>query len=266
MRDPIRLTRLFTDAPESVRVRVLRDAAIPDDRPGVLRGENGTHGEGVQWVRRSLTKITGPLLRYADLDDDTVAYLASEGSLALGEPAAAAAVFTFPFLERQNGTPSEGTLDLAELAASAALLQQLINALVQANAPFAIEATLPRVRIHTDGKVDYELAGGVLTAGAALAVTAAAGIIPAVLAASSAEAVFATLDRRGADRQAAGDDARSANPFQRKPASALVRRDAVLAACARLNVPEAYANHLLNRVLPVAARLTATGVRVEVRG
>jgi hypothetical protein len=55
---------------------------------------------------------------------------------------------------------------------------------VRANAPFAIEDALPRVGIHTNGAVDYELAGGALTAGAALAVLAAAGIIPAVLAAA----------------------------------------------------------------------------------
>lgn len=262
MRDPNRLTRLFIDAPESVRVRVLRDGAIAYDRPGILRGEEGTLEEGVQWVRRHLSRIVGPLLRYVDLDDDTVAFLASEDSLTLGEPVSTPAVFSFPFLEQQRATPGDGSFDLSELAASAALLQELLASIGRANAPFAIEETPPRVRVQGDGVVDYELAGGILTAGAALVVTAAAGVIPAVLAAQSAGAVLGILERRATDAA----ELRSTNPFARKPASAMVRREAVLAACKRFAMPEAYANHLLNRVLPVAARLTATGVRVDLRG
>jgi hypothetical protein len=237
VRDPNRLTRLFIEVPESVRVRVLRDAGLPDDRPGILRGEDGTQEQGLQWVRRNLSKLVGPILRYMDLDDDTVAFLASEGSIAVGTPVSAPAVFSFPFHDGRRHAPADGSLDLAELASSAALLQDLVAALAEASAPFAIPAATPRVRVSVDGAVDYDLACGIFSAGAALVVTAAAAVVPAVHAELSAT----------------------------RPASATVHREAVLAACERYQVPEAYANHLLNRVLPLAARLTAVGVQVELR-
>lgn len=237
MRDPNRLTRLLVDTHESVRVRVLHDAGLADDRPGILRNEPGTTEQGLQWIRRHASVLVGPLLRYLDLDDDTVAFLASEGSLGVGTPVAAPAVFSFPFPDRRRNAPDDGTLDLAELAAGAVLLQDLFDALAKASAPFAAPSGAPRVRVSVDGAVDFEVQGGVLTAAAALIVTAAGMVVPAVHGTGAAGV----------------------------PASALVRRDAVLAACDRFRVPEAYANQLLNRVLPVAARLTAAGVRVELK-
>jgi hypothetical protein len=233
LRDPNRLTRLFVEAPESVRVRVLRDAGIADDRPEILRGEEGTHEQGLQWVRRNLSKLVGPFLRYVDLDDDTIAFLASEGSIGVGTPMTAPATFSFPFPDRRRHAPEDGSMDLSELAAGAVLLQDLVDGLVQANGPFAVPATSPRVGVHVNGAVDYRFAGCILTAGAALVVTAAAAVVPPV------------------HPPAAG-----------QPASATVGRAAVLEACETFHVPEAYANHLLNRVLPLAARLTAAGVRV----
>jgi hypothetical protein len=177
---PIEVLReLILKISEPDRLEVIREAAVLDDRPSLLRGnaEDGPVEEADSWVAQNGAKLLPYLLRRIDPADDEVIQLVQSGML----PFDSNLLEPREFLVRFNHPAMRGALDgglpLSEVAAISLALTEIITSLLAANRAFGADAVMPNVRL-TSGSIDFfATSPGWIVAGLDLLTTCANGVI-----------------------------------------------------------------------------------------
>jgi hypothetical protein len=182
------LRELILELAEQDRLEIIREAAIPDDRPSLLRGDAqvGSVEDADSWITQNGAKILPHLLRRVDPSDNEMVQLVQSGML----PFDRTLLQPREFLVRFNHPAMRGALDgglpLSELAATSLALTELITSLLAANRSFGADAVMPTVRIAS-GSVDFFATGpGLAVAGLGLLTACGTGVISAPVMAGTA--------------------------------------------------------------------------------
>ena len=167
--------------PENVRVTVLQEINLPDDRPSVLRGRGGLIDDAVEWINRHRTALVPVVLRHIDPSDDLIAQLTREGDIQVPSEQLSSQTVCFSGFPQPSDELRDASngFALTDVTASSLLLFQLFLDLSAANAACGIQLPLARINLN-HGSVELPLVGGGLFAsGVGLIVACGAGLIGA---------------------------------------------------------------------------------------
>src|SRR5258708_7021357 len=189
------LRELILKLAEPDRLYVLREAAIGDDRPSLLRGdeEQGVVEDADSWVTENGARILPHILRRIDPSDDEMVQLVQSGVLPFDRSLLEPREFLVRFNHPAMRGAVDGGLPLSEVTATSLALTELITSLLAANRPFGADAVMPTVRVAA-GSVDFFAKGpGLIVGGLALLATCGVGVISAPVTAGTA-ALTAAID------------------------------------------------------------------------
>jgi hypothetical protein len=175
------LRELILKLTERDRLEVIREAAINDDRPSLLRGdkEDGLPEEADSWVIQNGAKILPHLLRRIDPSDDEMVELIQSGMLPFDRSLLEPREFLVRFNHPAMRGAVDGGLPLSEVAATSLALTELVTSLLAANRSFGADAVMPTVRVVA-GSVDFLATGaGLVVAGLSLLAASGVGVISA---------------------------------------------------------------------------------------
>jgi hypothetical protein len=182
------LRELILELTEPDRLEIIREAAIPDDRPALLRGDEDEAllEEADSWVSQNGAKILPHLLRRIDPSDDQMVQLVQSEMLPFDRNLLEQREFLVRFNHPAMRVAVDGGLPLSEVAATSLALTELITSLLAANRPFGADAVMPTVRVAA-GSVDFvTTGGGLILAGLGVLATCGVGVISAPVMAGSA--------------------------------------------------------------------------------
>ena len=175
------LRELILKLTEPDRLELIREAAISDDRPSLLRGdkEDGLPEEADSWVIQNGAKILPHLLRRIDPSDDEMVELIQSGMLPFDRSLLEPREFLVRFNHPAMRGAVDGGLPLSEVAATSLALTELVTSLLAANRSFGADAVMPTVRV-VGGSVDFLATGpGLVVAGLSLLAACGVGVISA---------------------------------------------------------------------------------------
>src|ERR1700722_18299429 len=175
------LRELILELAEQDRLEIIREAAIADDRPSLLRGDaqEGPVEDADSWVAQNGVKILPHLLRRIDPSDNEMVQLVQSGMLPFDRSLLQPREFLVRFSHPAMRGALDGGLTLSELAATSLALTELITSLLAANRSLGADAVMPTVRV-AGGSVDFLATGpGLIVAGLGLLATCGVGVISA---------------------------------------------------------------------------------------
>lgn len=193
------LRELILELTEPDRLEIIREAAIRDDRPSLLRGgeQQGAVDEADSWAIQNGARILPHLLRRIDPSDREMVQLVQSGMLPFHHGLLAPSKFLVRFNHPAMRGGPDGELPLSEVAATSLALTELVTSLLAANRSFGADAVMPTVRIAA-GSVDFFATGpGLIPSGLRLLATCGIGVISApVIAGTEAltSAIYQTLN------------------------------------------------------------------------
>jgi len=175
------LRELILKLTEPDRLEIIREAAISDDRPSLLRreAEEGDLEEADSWVTQNGAKILPHLLRRIDPSDDEMVQLVQSGMLPFDRSLLEPREFLVRFNHPAMRAALDGGLPLSELAATSLALAELVASLLAANRSFGVDAMMPTVRVAA-GSVNFLATGpGLVVGGLGLLAECGVGVISA---------------------------------------------------------------------------------------
>jgi hypothetical protein len=175
------LRELILKLAEPERLEIIREAAISDDRPSLLRGdeEEGLVEDADSWVTQNGARILPHLLRRVDPTDDEMVQLVQSGVLPFDRSLLEPREFLVRFNHPAMRGAVDGGLPLSEVAATSMALTELVTSLLAANRSFGADALMPTVRVVA-GSVDFLATGpGLVVGGLSLLATCGVGVISA---------------------------------------------------------------------------------------
>ncbi len=182
------LREIILKLTETDRLEIIREAAIGDDRPPLLRGdtEQGLPEEADSWVTQNGAKLLPHLLRRIDPSDEEMVQLVQSGMLPFDRSLLESREFLVRFNHPAMRVAPDGGLPLSVVAATSLALTELITSLSAANRSFGADAVMPTVRVAA-GSVDFlATAPGFLVGGLGLLATCGVGVISAPVLAGTA--------------------------------------------------------------------------------
>src|SRR5208337_4312456 len=182
------LRELILKLTEPDRLEIIREAAISDDRPSLLRreAEEGDLEEADSWVTQNGAKILPHLLRRIDPSDDEMVQLVQSGMLPFDRSLLEPREFLVRFNHPAMRAALDGGLPLSEVAATSLALTELVTSLLAANRSFGADAAMPTVQVAA-GSVDFLATGpGLVVGGLSLLATCGVGVISAPVMAGTA--------------------------------------------------------------------------------
>jgi hypothetical protein len=175
------LRELILKLTEPDRLEIIREAAISDDRPSLLRGdaEDGLPDEADSWAAQNGVKLLPHLLRRIDPSDDEMVQLVQSGILQFDRSLLEPREFLVRFNHPAMRGAVDGGLPLSEVAATSLALTELVTSLLAANRSFGADAVMPTVRVAA-GSVDFLATGpGLILGGLGLLTRCGVGVISA---------------------------------------------------------------------------------------
>jgi hypothetical protein len=175
------LRELILKLAEPERLEIIREAAISDDRPSLLRGdeEEGLVEDADAWVTQNGARILPHLLRRVDPTDAEMVQLVHSGVLPFDRSLLEPREFLVRFNHPAMRGAVDGGLPLSEVAATSMALTELVTSLLAANRSFGADALMPTVRVVA-GSVDFLATGpGLVVGGLSLLATCGVGVISA---------------------------------------------------------------------------------------
>ena len=150
------LREIILKLTEPDRLEIIREAAIGDDRPPLLRGdtEQGLPEEADSWVTQNGAKLLPHLLRRIDPSDEEMVQLVQSGMLPFDRSLLEPREFLVRFNHPAMRVALDGGLPLSVVAATSLALTELVTSLLAANRSFGADAVMPTVRVAA-GSVDF---------------------------------------------------------------------------------------------------------------
>lgn len=192
MKEPQTLYSLFHDLlTESMRLAIVSEAGIEDDRPSILRGQGGTTQPGIEWIMRHRGSITPLTLRHIDPPDYIIAGLVGDGDLVIPSQCQGPRMILLSTLVASESLDTHEGFYLSDVLGSSAFLFQVFLDLSAANEACGLRSSLPKIQLN-QGSVQITVGGGLFSSGVGLLVACGAGLVGAPLVGPIAGATLAT--------------------------------------------------------------------------